>query len=739
MNTRTSPPQVAFASGELDPLLHRRFDYQRFQTGLAACRGFLPLAQGGFTRAPGTIFRGYTRALPAVLVPFQFAENDALILEFTDLRMRVWRYGALVMNGDDPFELVTPITAAELPALRWVQSADVIYLCTGARPIQRLARYALDNWTIADAVFDSGPFRVQNLDKAKTLQASATTGTITLTAASAFFEADHVGSLIRLTPTDFTTVALFTTYEAAEVGQYRRYGDNVYRLTQRDGRDVGQNPPIHTEGEALSDNDTKWQFVSDSEGVARITAIISPTSASATVLKAIPQSCVDSPTHRWSEGAWSDRHGYPSEIELFEQRLCAAATPAEPRTVWFSAVGDYADFAPGVEADEAFAYTIAGDGNINRIVSLCRGSTGLHIFALGEEYSTRADTRSQVIGPTTAVFGLDGTIGASPARPIAPTGNPIFISRDKGRVIEVAYSFQADANQERPLSRVAQHLGAVGYEQIVWQGAPEPTAWLRRSTGDLVAMVYDPPEEILGWAPVPIAGGFAESLAICPNDTGTTDVLTMVVRRSIGGTEVGMIEDLAPIYGILTGAQPIAEACHLYAAAIFTPEAPASSFAVPHLVGQEVYAWTDAGEFGPLPVAEDGSITLPTAVSRATIGLFDDSHFVETLDIQAAAPDGNSMGRPKRLNGIRIGLHRTAALEAATVERDFAQPPRLNRRAEVVPRAVAAVLTEGFTGVASIEHPTGHAAEVALRLFPWSGAPATVTAIVPTVTTTGAT
>ena len=739
MNTRTSPPQVAFASGELDPLLHRRFDYQRFQTGLAKCCGFLPLAQGGFTRAPGTIFRGYTRALPAVLVPFQFAENDALILEFTHLTMRVWRYGALIMDGDDPFELATPITADELPALRWVQSADVIYLCTGQRPIQRLARYALDNWTIADAVFDSGPFRVQNLDKAKTLQASATTGTITLTAASAFFEADHVGSLIRLTPTDFTTVALFTTYEAAEVGQYRRYGDNVYRLTQRDGRDVGQNPPIHTEGEALSDNDTKWQFVSDSEGVARITAIISPTSASATVLKAIPQSCVDSPTHRWSEGAWSDRHGYPSEIELFEQRFCAAATPAEPRTVWFSAVGDYADFAPGVEADEAFAYTIAGDGNINRIVSLCRGSTGLHIFALGEEYSTRADTRSQVIGPTTAVFGLDGTIGASPARPIAPTGNPIFISRDKGWVIEVAYSFQADANQERPLSRVAQHLGAVGYEQIVWQGAPEPTAWLRRSTGDLVAMVYDPPEEILGWAPVPIAGGFAESLAICPNDTGTTDVLTMVVRRSIGGTEVGMIEDLAPIYGILTGAQPIAEACHLYAAAIFTPEAPASSFAVPHLVGQEVYAWTDAGEFGPLTVAEDGSITLPTAVSRATIGLFDDSHFVETLDIQAAAPDGNSMGRPKRLNGIRIGLHRTAALEAATVERDFAQPPRLNRRAEVVPRAVAAVLTEGFTGVASIEHPTGHAAEVALRLFPWSGAPATVTAIVPPVTTTGAT
>ena len=32
-----------------------------------------------------------------------------------------------------------------------------------------------------------------------------------------------------------------------------------------------------------------------------------------------------------------------------DQRLAAAATPAEPRTVWFSAIGDYADFLDGVE------------------------------------------------------------------------------------------------------------------------------------------------------------------------------------------------------------------------------------------------------------------------------------------------------------------------------------------------------------------------------------------------------
>jgi hypothetical protein len=316
---------------------------------------------------------------------------------------------------------------------------------------------------------------------------------------------------------------------------------------------------------------------------------------------------------------------------------------------------------------------------VNRIISLCRGSSGLHVLALGEEYSTRADTRNQVIGPTNAVFGLDGTVGSSPARPISPAGNPIFISRDKGRVIEVSYSFQADANQQRPLSRIAQHLGAEGFEQIVWQSAPEPTAWLRRASGDLVAMIYDAAEEILGWAVLPIAGGHADSLAICPNATGTADVLTMIVRRTLDGVERGMIEEQAPIYGLLTGSQPIAEACHLFCAHVFTPDPASAEFTVPHLAGEDVFVWTEKGDFGPLTVSAAGLVTLPIAVNRATIGLFDDSHYVETLDVQAAAPDGNSMGRQKRLlSSVKLGLHRTAALQAASVERSFTEDPVVN-------------------------------------------------------------
>ena len=737
--TRTSPPQVAFSSGEIDPLLHRRSDYQRFQTGLAKCRGFLPLAQGGFTRAPGTFFRGNTRANAAgILVPFQFAADDALILEFTPGFMRVWRYGALVMSGPSPYELATSFSAAGLARLRWVQSADVIYLCDGVQPIYRLARFALDNWTLTVWELNAGPFRVQNLNKGFTLRADAATGTITLTANAALFAANHIGSLIKLEPTDFTTVALFTTNEVVAVNQRRRYGANVYELTANSQANVGQNPPIHSEGEALTQNGTKWKFISDSIGIARITAVVSATVATATVLKTIPQACIDTATYRWSEGAWSDRYGYPSALELYDQRMVAAANPFEPRTVWFSTIGDFSDWGDTGAVDGPFAYIIAGEGSINRVINLRRGRTGLHIFALGEEHSTRSETRSQAIGPTTAVFGLDGSVGSSPARPISPSGSPIFISRDERRVLEITYALQSDANQVRPLSRTAQHFGAAAFKQIVWQGAPEPMAWMRMGDGTLAAMVYDAAEEVLGWAIVSVANGFVESLAVSPDPTGAIDTVTMIVRRVINGATVRMVEEQAPIYGILTGEEAISEACHFFAAAKFTPATPEADFAVPHLIGQSVDIWTEAGEYGPLTVPATGIVSLPAPVSSAVIGLFDDTHFVETLDLQAAAPDGNSMGRKKRIySGLGLGLHRTAQALVAVVERSIGQPETIGDYARAIPRAVAASLTTAFSGLAKIDINSGHAEEISIRLKPFNGAPMTITAIVPTIQEAG--
>lgn len=806
--TTITPAQVAFSAGEISPLLHQRPDYQRTQTGLARCNGFLPLRQGGFTRAPGTVFDGYTRDNAAGrLVDFEFADDDAMTLEFTPGKLRFWRYGAPVMDGPDPYEIDTPYLADSLPRLQWEQSADVIYLVDGLQPMQKLSRFALDNWTIAPVSHSTGPFRVQNLDKTLTLQASAATGTITLTASSALFTADHIGSLIQLNRVSSPDIPLWTADVEAVAGARMIYGDNCYLLVSFDGssgktalgepefdpmsppatindnyvvwslitaatypnranntayqlgdrrnfggeswevssiittggaKKIGVNPPIHEEGDFLAEKGGPvWRYEDDGMGVVRITAVASGTSATATVLRPLPRGVVTQATYRWAEGAWSARHGYPSCLAAHDQRLIAAASPADPRTFWASAVGDYEDFLPGIEADESFAFSIAGQSSLNRIVWLASGGTGLHIGALGEEFSTRSSTQELVIGPTTTVIGSDSTIGSRPIRPIVPDGAPIFISKDGGRVFQMIYSFEADRKRPSELSLPADHLGAPGFEEIVWQSAPQRLAWLRRGDGTLAAMLYDAAEDVLGWAPCSLAGGFVESMAVSPSADGAADILTMIVRRTIGGETRRMIERQSVTYGLLT-AQPIAEANHAFAAKIFTPETPTAAFALPHLAGQQVWAWTDAGQFGPFTLPEDGSLTLPVAVTRATIGLMDASHLAETLDIQAAAPDGSAMGRRKRLQGrLAIGLHRTAQGRVAVVERDFAQPARVLPASDLISRPVASDLTEAHSGLTVLAAPSGTATELSLRFLPFGLAPMTVTAVIPPVSEHG--
>lgn len=737
--TRVATSQLAFSSGELSPLLHQRMDYQRYQTGLRACRGFIPLRHGGFTRAPGTIHRGYTRGnLPARLVEFEFAENDALTLEFTDLKMRVWRYGQPVLSGPTPYELTTPFPASSLPMLSWFQTADVIWITDGLRPIQKLSRFALNNWSIAAAAFDTGPFRVQNLDKAKTLQASAATGSVTLTANFVLFSAAMVGSLIRLKPVG-NLVPLWTGNTAVAVGQKMRVDGRAYQLTV--GTNTGVNPPRHSEGsETVSLTPAvTWLALDDGNGVVKITGVSSGLVASATVLKRLPDDVITAATYRWEEGAWSQKYGYPSLLAEYEQRLVAAASPSEPRALWFSTAGAYEDFTPGVEADSAFSYSIAGQSSVNRIVWLQRGKTGLHIGALGEEYSTRSTDRGQAIGPVTTAFGLDSSLGSRAGiRPIAPDGRPIFVSRDTRRIFEIAYNFQEDANQSTELSLPSDHLGDDGFAEMAWQSAPMRLAWIRRGNGELAAMIYEPSQEVLGWAPYALAGGFVEAMSVSADAAGAYDVLTMVVRRVVNGQTVRAIEELALPYGVLPGAQPIFDAVHLFAASVFTPGAPQSVFAMTHLIGEPVIAWTDGGQFGPLTVDAGGNVTLPVAVTKAVIGLFDATHVAETLDLLGQAPDGSTMGRQRRLSSpFKVGLHRTAAGSVQAVEREITRPDRPGQRTDLIPRAVAADLTTAWSGIVQLPLTSGHTDQLSLRFRPDGGAPMTITAIVPSVTEAG--
>jgi len=736
---RSSPPQYAMSSGEISPLLYGRPDYARVQTGLKKCRGFLPLRQGGVTRAPGTLYRGNTKSNSAAkLVAFEFAVNDAVVLEFSHNIMRVWRYGALVLSGGTPYELATPFGAAELATLQYTQSADAIYLVDGIHPMQKLKRFALDNWTIADAPIDTGPFQTQNLDEAITIQASAETGSgITLTGIGTSFEAAHIGSLFSFRTTDDVTVPTWTGNTTIATTNRMRYDGRTYELTA--GTNTGVNPPTHLSGEVLVDKNTgtKWKFISDGYGIVRITAVASATSASADVLKRIPEGCVANPTYRWAEGAWSDKNGYPRTITQHDNRLITANNTASPRTIWISLLGGPENFEPTTDVDAAFSPKIDGNGSLNEINWLKGGSRGLHIGALGETYSATSLNDFEAISSLNIAFRKDAEIGSAAATPIAPAGKPIFISRDKRRLYEIGYSFTNDQNEPFELSLPAEHIAAEGMEEIVWQDGFAPVAWIRRSNGDLAAMIYDPSEKVLGWATVPVAGE-VESMCVTKNSAGTDDIVTMIVKRTINGSVERHVEEIAPIFGLLPASTAIEQAVHLYAAITFTPGSPTDTFTgLDHLEGEQVYAWTNEGEMGPVTVSS-GSVTLAGAVSSATIGKSEqDQQSIRTLDIVSAAQDGATMGRQKRAKHVGLRLHRTAAALARSISLEFGAADRPTGYQNIVGAQVPSNTTVAYSGVKRVPIPTGMAKEVEYEFRAFGGAPMTILGFVPVLDTAG--
>jgi hypothetical protein len=177
--------QPSFAGGEIGPSLYGRIDMSKYQVALRKCDNFIVRQYGGVENRPGTRFVGEAKypTRKCRLIPFQFSTVQTYALEFGHNYMRVIKDGAYVLNSSNViYELAMPYAEADLFRIKFTQSADVLTLVHPAYPPKELRRYAHDNWQIVDVSTKNGPFEDINVDESVKVYASASTGTITLTA-----------------------------------------------------------------------------------------------------------------------------------------------------------------------------------------------------------------------------------------------------------------------------------------------------------------------------------------------------------------------------------------------------------------------------------------------------------------------------------------------------------------------------------------------------------------------------
>ena len=178
---KASHIQNSFNAGELSPTLEGRTDMTKYVSGCAKMENFIPLIQGGAMKRSGTRFVSEVETSSEItrLIPFEFGTEQAYILEFGNEYIRIYRDGTPVLNGDGSvYEIETEYETADLDAIQFAQSADVLYIAHPDYNPRKLSRGTAHNlWTMTLIVFDWEPFAPTNVDETVAVYAEATTGT----------------------------------------------------------------------------------------------------------------------------------------------------------------------------------------------------------------------------------------------------------------------------------------------------------------------------------------------------------------------------------------------------------------------------------------------------------------------------------------------------------------------------------------------------------------------------------
>jgi hypothetical protein len=94
----------------------------------------------------------------ARLISFEFNTEQAYIIEAGDGYFQFYRNNGRIEDPPGtPVAIASPYGAGELPLLRWVQSADVLYLAHPYHPPAKLTRASDISWTYTVITFTAAP------------------------------------------------------------------------------------------------------------------------------------------------------------------------------------------------------------------------------------------------------------------------------------------------------------------------------------------------------------------------------------------------------------------------------------------------------------------------------------------------------------------------------------------------------------------------------------------------------
>jgi len=664
----TSKIQPSFAAGELSPSFWSRVDLAIYQIGLKICKNFLVHLSGGVSRRTGTQFIANAKFddKKVKLVPFEVSKTDSYLIEFGNYYCRFYKNKAQLENLGSPYEIVSPYSESDVENIKFVQSADVLFITHPNHPPYELARYGDINWTLTTFDYEIPPFMLSNQNSTHKLNVSALFGaTVNLTSSLSFFESGHVGSYFKIyhdidgqainlsisgvTNSSYiyckgnwrfktigTTCALTVRVEKSYNFGSTWSVIKTYILVNDEINDFGVEDDfcvIRINVSAYTSGSINAMLTSDPfshAGIIKINSVTNPLLAIGTVITSFASTNL---SDDWAESSWSTLKGFPTCLSFYQERLCFASTFTQPQTIWMSRTGNYYNFDVNdnlLDTDRISIDLISR--KVNTINDLILLNNIIGLTTASEWQIGAADGGS--ITPTNVSANIQGHRGASKITPVT-VGNKIIYIQPSGSIIrDLGYDYNSNTFTGNNLSVLSQHLFE-GYTiiDIDYQQEPDSIIWMTRSDGILISMTYLKEQEVLAFARHETDGIF-ENVAVVNTEIGD-EVWVSVLRDS-----KRFIEVFEKRYTDET------DQWYLDNALKYDGVATDTITGLDHLDGKTVYVLGDGNVIKTLNdeaqtplVVTAGELTLPYEVEKAIIGLPFTSEF-ETLPIDLSLQSG---------------------------------------------------------------------------------------------------
>lgn len=233
----------------------------------------------------------------------------------------------------------------------------------------------------------------------------------------------------------------------------------------------------------------------------------------------------------WSFAAFRGVYGFPSLVDVFQQRLVLAATTAQPQSVWMSRTDDLNNFEVGKQDDAALALTLSTTTQ-NGICWLMAQGARLLLGTADAEWSVSGG--QAVLSPTNARADNHGYVGSSGVPALMATDKVIYVERGGGRVYQYGYDYESDGFVSRDLTVFADHVLSQGGGVCSgdFMRKPYPRAVMCLADGTLALMTYNSMHEVHAWHRYRTDGRMSNAVVL-PNGS-RDDLLFVFVEREDG-------------------------------------------------------------------------------------------------------------------------------------------------------------------------------------------------------------